>query len=1043
MSSGTVLSEGAVVGDYTIVARCASSPTVSIFRVKRRTDQGSAAALKVWQRPMPAHLHDAEKVEHPGLTRVLEAGRLPDGRSYCIKEWIEGRSLAEVLAEAGSLSETKAIEICDMLISAVLAANLSGRYFHKFATDDVMVAKEHVKLLDCGIPRDVVVKDHFDPAPSLGPGSVAPELNSGTSLIDGAVEVYALGVLLHEMVVGKLPFQSDADGHKPRGNSVPSASLISVVQRCLEKRRERRFGSLEELRSALRATEVTSETVLSGEQADALAAPFGLGTAPSLDGYEIVGELGRGGMAVVYKARQAALNRWVALKMFVSQGLVGIEELRRFRSEAETIASLQHPNIVQVYETGVSRDNVPYHSLELIEGGSLDRYHGVAMPPREAAHLVETIARAVDYAHRHSVVHRDLKPANVLLSADGTPKVSDFGIAKRVEGDSKLTQTGAIMGTPSFMAPEQARGDTKSIGPGTDVYGLGTILYSLLTGRPPFQAETAAATIHEVIATTPLSPRRLQPDLPRDLEIICLKCLEKDPPERYASAAALAEDLQRYLTDRPISARATPRIELLWRWCRRNRSIAWLTVGVLFAVVAIAVISTLFAFRLAREKRQASENGQRAEENARASERNRNAAANALFAIVTKVDRSLAQRPDSDSLRRELLEEAIARLETIRKSGHAGALEDKTLAIAYERMATVLLRLGRNKDAIDWYKRAIELLNTIGTRDSITYFSLAVSHERAGDAEPNVDAKRLHYQAMQAAVQSLETLPRDAEVPAERMLLLRAATFARLARMKLDAKDYRPGIDDYLRAAAAGQALASLPPAKEHWFFTSDKDNVSAGRSFAADAYLHVGDCLFEALNDKEGALANYRKASAETEAALGHDPENAGALGRRGMLSYRIWNSLFVLGRQREAREMGKQTISQLEAALRFDPSNLDVHFTLMIAEARAGLHVRASAEIAQLRKKVQGIDIGVAEVFAQCAFGIAQGRPRDRLSSSEGLLYDRYLAEAIAILRQMAKSHELPVQALTNEFELQPVRDSPEYESLTKEATAHASAR
>jgi hypothetical protein len=275
------------------------------------------------------------------------------------------------------------------------------------------------------------------------------------------------------------------------------------------------------------------------------------------------------------------------------------------------------------------------------------------------------------------------------------------------------------------------------------------------------------------------------------------------------------------------------------------------------------------------------------------------------------------------------------------------------------------------------------------------------------------------------------------------MLLLQAATFARLGRMKLDAKDYRPGIDDYLRDAAAGQALASLPPAKEHWFFTSDKDNVSAGRSFAADAYLHVGDCLFEALNDKEGALASYRKASAETEAALSHDPENAAALGRRGMLSYRIWNSLFVLGRQREAREMGKQTISQLEAALRFDPSNLDVHFTLIIAEARAGLHVRASADIAELRKKVQGIDIGVAEVFAQCAFGIAQGRPRDRLSSSEGSLYDRYLAEAIAILRQMTKRHELTVQALNNELELQPVRDSSEYESLVKEITASASPR
>jgi hypothetical protein len=261
--------------------------------------------------------------------------------------------------------------------------------------------------------------------------------------------------------------------------------------------------------------------------------------------------------------------------------------------------------------------------------------------------------------------------------------------------------------------------------------------------------------------------------------------------------------------------------------------------------------------------------------------------------------------------------------------------------------------------------------------------------------------------------------------------------------MENASKNYRSGIEDYLRAAAAGQELALLPPAKEHWFFTSDKDNVSAGRSFAVDAYLHVGDCLFEDLNDKEGALANYRKASEQNEALLGHDPENASALGRRGMLSYRISNSLFILGRQREGREVGKEAISQLEAALRFDPSNLDVHFVLMMAEARAGLHARASTDVAELRKKVQGIDIGVAEVYAQCAFGIAQGRPLDRLASDERSLYDRYLAEAIAILHQMTKRHELTAQGLNNEFELQPVRESSEYETLAKEVAAYATAR
>jgi serine/threonine protein kinase len=787
MGSATALSEGAIVGDYTIVARCASSPTASIFRIERSTDRGFSAALKVWRRSMPARLHDGETVRHPALTRVLESGRLADGRMYCIKEWIDGKSLAEVVREVGALSTTRAIAICDVLISAVQAANRVGRYLLKLAADDVMVAVNgDVKLLHDGIPRDVGVQELFDSA-EIERETIAPELGGRTSVLDEASEVYALGALLQKLILGE---RSSGAGRSP-----PSTVLVEVVRRCLEEQREKRFASLEDLRSALVSTPATasmSATLLAAGAADAIVPARA--TVPSLDGYDIVGELGRGGMAVVYKAHQLALNRSVAIKMFVSRGLVGTEELRRFRCEAETIAGLQHPNIVQVYETGVTLDDVPYHSLELIDGGSLDRYHGVAMSPGEAAHLVETIARAVEYAHRQSIIHRDLKPSNVLLTADGTPKVSDFGIAKRIEEDSKLTQTGAVLGTPSYMAPEQARGESQLIGPATDVYGLGAILYSLLTGRPPFQAATAAHTIQQVIETAPLSPRRLRPGTPRDLEVICLKCLEKEPSRRYPSAAALADDLQRYATDRAISARATPRLELLWRWARRNRTIAWLSAGVLLAVVAIAVSSTVFAFRLASEKDEASENGARAESNARAAERNRDAASAAFFALVTKVDHSLEQRSDSDSLRQELLEEAISRLEAMRKSGQAGALEDKTLAIAYERIGTVLLRLGRTGDANARFKRAIDLLATVGaagTADSTTYFSLAVAHERAGDSDPSADGKRAHYMAMQAAVRALDAMPRNAEVPAARMYVLRAALDVRLARVESSRRRHR------------------------------------------------------------------------------------------------------------------------------------------------------------------------------------------------------------------------------------------------------------
>jgi tetratricopeptide (TPR) repeat protein len=397
-------------------------------------------------------------------------------------------------------------------------------------------------------------------------------------------------------------------------------------------------------------------------------------------------------------------------------------------------------------------------------------------------------------------------------------------------------------------------------------------------------------------------------------------------------------------------------------------------------------------------------------------------------------------------LRRELLAEAISRLETIRKSGQAGALEDKTLAIAYERMGTVLVRLGRKADAKEWYRKAIEILDTIGASgagDSTTYFSLAVAHEQAGDSDTSPDGKRRHYQAMQDAVRALETIPRDAEVPAERMQVLLAALDVRLARVELDSRNYRAGIDDFIKGAAAGQALAALPPSSGHWFFTPDKDQVSAGRSFAVDGYLHAGDVFFEDLDDKKQALENYRKAIEQNDAFLAHDPENASALGRRGLLSYRTSLCLFTLGQQREGREVGTEVISQLEAALHGDPNNIEVHLVLIIAKARAGLYVQASSEAAELRKRVQGIEIGIAEVYAQCAFGVAQGRPRDRLSSSEAALHDRYIAEAIAILHEIAKRHELSLETLNREFELQPVRESSEYESLAKEVASSTAGR
>jgi hypothetical protein len=267
---------------------------------------------------------------------------------------------------------------------------------------------------------------------------------------------------------------------------------------------------------------------------------------PRVPGYEILAELGRGGMGVVYKARQIGFNRLVALKMLLSGAHAGADERTRFLREAEAVARLKHTGIVDVYAFG-ELDGCPYFSLEYMEGGSLaDRLLDGPLPPREAAELTAALAQAAHYAHQHGVVHRDLKPANVLLTADGAPKIADFGLAKELAVEGQ-TQSGAVLGTPSYMAPEQAEGKSRRISPRTDVYALGAVLYEMLTGWPPFRSATTLDTLLRVLSEEPAAPRSLNASIPPDLESICLKCLSKAPDQRYASAQRLAEDLGCFL----------------------------------------------------------------------------------------------------------------------------------------------------------------------------------------------------------------------------------------------------------------------------------------------------------------------------------------------------------------------------------------------------------------------------------------------------------------------------------------------------------------
>jgi zinc protease len=342
--------------------------------------------------------------------------------------------------------------------------------------------------------------------------------------------------------------------------------------------------------------------------------------------YELLEEIARGGMGVVYKARQTSLKRTVAIKMILAGQMAGPEDIRRFRTEAEAAAQLQHPNIVAIHEVG-EYDGQHYFSMDYVKGTSLAAIvRENPLAAKQAAEIVKTVAEAIHYAHTKGILHRDLKPSNVLMALEcggSTPlslghaastaatisssgddtshpatkaassrrtlKVTDFGLAKRIEGGSELTGTGDVLGTPSYMPPEQAGGKRGEVGPRSDVYSLGAILYELVTGRPPFRAETPLDTLLLVLESEPARPRLLHARLPRDIETICLKCLEKDPRRRYASAQALADDLGRFLRGEPIEARPITIVARAWRWCKRKPAIASLTAGLVCAVLGGAI----------------------------------------------------------------------------------------------------------------------------------------------------------------------------------------------------------------------------------------------------------------------------------------------------------------------------------------------------------------------------------------------------------------------------------------------------------------------
>ncbi len=477
--------------------------------------------------------------------------------------------------------------------------------------------------------------------------------------------------------------------------------------------------------------------------APASTAPSSLDDSLS-DQIEILGEIGRGGMGVVYKACDRKLGRIVAIKKMIDPALATVEQVARFRAEAQAVARLRHPNIVVIHSIG-EHEGRPYLELEYAEGGTLaTKLANGPMAPREAASLLLTLALAVGAAHRAGIVHRDLKPGNILLTSDGVPKVSDFGLARFLDGDSGLTRTGQQVGTSTYMSPEQAAGHANRAGPASDLHALGAILYQALTGRPPFLGQSASETLALVLHSEPVPPRWLRIEVPRDLDTICLKCLEKEPARRYADADGLARDLRLFLEGRPIQARPVGPGERLQRWARRNPGIAGLSVAVVLSLLLGIIASRLEARRAIRAETESLRQRDRA-----AAEASQNRAVldfheNLFTQASTAAQVLLGEKPDAELTVRSVLDRG--------KEKVARGIPGQPLAEASmcQMIGKTYRAIGLFSQAEPLLERALELRRTnLGPDDPETFRSMLDLGQLLADGGRSTEAFNLLTRAME------------------------------------------------------------------------------------------------------------------------------------------------------------------------------------------------------------------------------------------------------------------------------------------------------
>ncbi len=756
-----------------------------------------------------------------------------------------------------------------------------------------------------------------------------------------------------------------------------------------------------------------------------------------LAGYEILGELGAGGMGVVYKARQVGLNRLVALKMIRTGAGASGAEVARFQAEAEAVARLRHPNIVTIYEVGQVRGQ-PFFSLELVDGGSLGRQlASAALPPAQAARLVQTLARAVQAAHEAGVVHRDLKPANILLTADGTPKITDFGLAKFLGSDSGWTHSGAILGTPSYMAPEQAQGEGRGggVGPAADIWALGAILYEALTGRPPFRGPSVLETLDQVRTQEPVAPVRLQPKTPRDLETITLKCLQKEPGRRYASAGELADDLGRFLTGQPIRARPVGAAERLHKWVRRKPALASLLGLSGLLLIALVAGGLVYQFRLQAALQRAEAKEAEARRQHQRVADNYRRASETLDRMLGRMARwSVGAVPQLKELQREQLEDALAYFQgSLQEDDSSDPAVRVNAAWALGRTAEIQQRLGRDREAAENYQRAIELLESLPSEyrdDPETQAKLHACYsnwsQMAGAFEEGERRMRLALGIAERLAQVRPDEPRWQGAVAQSEHNLGAlyqsngrpteaeSHYARAEKIRIALVRDHPENEDYQAALAgtcANQALlyqgTNRPAAAIASYERAERllrpliDRNPPGGDYALSlAALYVNWSYLPRPAGAEAALVQLDRAVGLVEEVVKAEPQYAAARSWAFRVHTRRAEFYKGAGRWAEAAADYSRALEMNEG-----PERWTLGVWLAEALTEAGDHQRAAAAADQaVERKPEPPADGLANLACVYARSIGLARAdAQRPKAEREALAQRYADRAAAVLRKL----------------------------------------